>query len=673
MTVEARNGAGKTARLTFLVRVRGPWLVPLVPSASGSRQGFVRVANLDARGGQVRILPVDDAGRAGDALTLAIGAGETVHFNSGDLETGNAAKGLTGASGRGTGDWRLELTSDLDLDVLAYIRHADGFLTTMHDVAARTADGHQVPTFNPASNVTQRSLLRISNLGAEEAEVAIRGVDDDGRSPGGDVRARVPTRASLLLRAEDLEAGGAGLTGRLGDGAGKWRLAVRSAGELSVMSLLASPEGQLTNLSTRSPAVLGADGVHTVPLLPSASDPLGRQGFVRVVNRSAAAGDVRIVAHDDAGLAHEALSLTLDAGHTAHFNSDDLELGNPAKGLTGSTGAGRGDWRLELSSELDLDVLAYVRTPGGFLTSMHDVVHGAGRRHDRGDLQSRLQHPPGESAAHRQSGHPAGPCDHRRRRRRRGKPGRRGAADGAARRGHDGNGDAAGARRPCVPRPPARRARRWPGQVAAACRQRAGPLAGQRAGEPDGTPHQSVDQPQPVAGRGGNVATTVTNSVSGPCRLARALWCRAPAGRPVDARAPRDIRRIRRRERDDANEHARWPVMRRCVTTLLAAAALPAVAVQEHLVSMFPSASNPTLQGFVRVVNRSSESGEVSVLAFDDAGASYGPLTLSVDAGETAPFNSDDLEAGNAAKGLTGSTGAGRGGLAPGADQRARP
>ncbi len=382
VTVEARNSAGKTARLTFLVRVRGPWLVPLVPKASGSRQGFVRIANLDARAGQVRILPVDDAGRAGDALTLSIDAGETVHFNSADLETGNAAKGLTGAGGRGTGDWRLELTSDLDLDVLAYIRHADGFLTAMHDVAARTAHGHQVPTFNPASNVTQRSLLRISNLGGEEAEVTIRGVDDDGRSPGGEVRARVPAGASLLLGAPDLEAGGAGLTGRLGDGKGKWRLAVRSAGELSVMSLLASPEGQLTNLSTGAPAVLAADGVHTVPLLPSASDALGRQGFVRVVNRSTGAGEVRIVAYDDTGLAHDALSLALDAGHTAHFNSDDLELGNPAKGLTGSTGAGRGDWRLELSSGLDLDVLAYVRTPGGFLTSMHDVVHGAGRRHD---------------------------------------------------------------------------------------------------------------------------------------------------------------------------------------------------------------------------------------------------------------------------------------------------
>ena len=382
VTVEARSSSNRTARLDFLVRVRGPWLVPLVPSASGSRQGFVRVANHDARAGEVRILPVDDAGQAGGELTLSIGAGQTVHFNSDDLETGNAGKGLSGSAGDGQGDWRLALRSGLDLEVLAYVRTRDGFLTSVHDVATRTADGYQVPTFNPASNYNQRSLLRISNLGGEDAEVTIGGVDDAGASPGTEVVAEVSAGASLLLTADDLEKGGSGLTGALGDGQGKWRLRVRSTGELSVMSLMASPGGHLTNLSTSAPAALKRDGVHTVPLFPSASDPLGRQGFVRIVNRSDAAGKVRIVAHDDTGLAYDALSLALDAGRTAHFNSDDLELGSPAKGLTGSTGAGRGDWRLELSSELDLDVLAYVRTPSGFLTSMHDVVRSAGRRHD---------------------------------------------------------------------------------------------------------------------------------------------------------------------------------------------------------------------------------------------------------------------------------------------------
>ena len=81
-----------------------------------------------------------------------------------------------------------------------------------------------------------------------------------------------------------------------------------------------------------------------------------------------------IEAFDDSDTACETLTLALDVGATAHFNSNDLELGNAAKGLAGSTGSGVGDWRLALSSEMDIDVLAYIRTSDGFLTSMHDVV-----------------------------------------------------------------------------------------------------------------------------------------------------------------------------------------------------------------------------------------------------------------------------------------------------------
>ncbi|MYE12964.1 MAG: hypothetical protein F4X99_15190 [Gammaproteobacteria bacterium] len=179
--------------------------------------------------------------------------------------------------------------------------------------------------------------------------------------------------------AADLESGGAGLEGALGDGAGKWELAVAADPSVFVMSLLQSPTGHLTNLST-APANVEA-GAHTVPLFPSASDPLGRQGFVRVINRSDEAGDVTVHAHDDTHRVYEALTLSLDANQTRHFNSDDLELGNAAKGLTGSTGAGSGDWRLVLASDLDLEVLGYIRTTDGFLTAMHDTVSREGPRH----------------------------------------------------------------------------------------------------------------------------------------------------------------------------------------------------------------------------------------------------------------------------------------------------
>ena len=59
-----------------------------------------------------------------------------MQFNSGDLEEGAPSKGLSGGVGEGEGSWRLELVSDLEIEPLAYIRTADGFVTSIHEVSA---------------------------------------------------------------------------------------------------------------------------------------------------------------------------------------------------------------------------------------------------------------------------------------------------------------------------------------------------------------------------------------------------------------------------------------------------------------------------------------------------------------------------------------------------------
>ena len=368
------KGAGRESSPTEVVTAMPHrpmvWLFPR--SDDAVRQGFARVINHSSEGGRINITAIDDAGTRHGPVALSIGAGETVHFNSDDLESGNAAKGLPDGVGSGQGDWRLALETTLDLEALSYIRTNDGFLTAMHDVAPMGPEGLRVVTFNPASNASQVSRLRLINPGDAAAEVAITGVDDAGASPGQGVRVSVPAGESVTLAADALESG-SGLEGSLGDGKGKWRLAVSSGTGIVAMSLLENvATGHLTNLSTIPP--VPGDGVHSVPLFPAASDASGRQGFARVVNRSGAAGEVRVQAYDESDTVYEALTLSLDAGETAHFNSDDLELGNAAKGLTGSTGAGTGDWRLELTSALALEVFSYIRTADGFLTAMHDTA-----------------------------------------------------------------------------------------------------------------------------------------------------------------------------------------------------------------------------------------------------------------------------------------------------------
>ena len=353
--------------------------IPFFPSTSDAfRSGFAQVVNHSAETGEVQIGAIDDEGESYGPVVLSIGAGETAHFNSDDLENGNSEKDLSGATGSGEGDWRLQLTSDLDIEVLSYIRTSDGFLTAMHDTVPSEDGKHRVAFFNPGSNNSQVSRLRLINPGEEAADISIVGVDDLGESPGSEVTTTIPAGASRTLTAAALESGGEGIEGALGYGTGKWRLTVESAQPIVAMSLLSSPTDHLTNLSTAPAREAGT--VHSVPFFPSASDAF-RSGFARVVNHSAEAGEVQIGAIDDEGESYGPVVLSIGAGETAHFNSDDLESGNADKDLSGATDSGEGDWRLQLTSDLDIEVLSYIRTGDGFLTAMHDTVPSEDGKH----------------------------------------------------------------------------------------------------------------------------------------------------------------------------------------------------------------------------------------------------------------------------------------------------
>ena len=375
--------AGETSIVHFLVTIAEPvrTSLPYFPSASDAsgRQGFLRVVNRNGGRGAVGIDVVDDDGAPAGSLTLSVGPGEAVHINSEDMEHGNGPKGLFGGAESDQGAWRLGLASVPGIEILSFIRTSDGLLASMHDVAPSAENVRRVAIFNPGSNTAQASLLRLANPSAEAATATIRGTDDKGE-PGGEVSATIPAHGSLTVSAHDLESGAAyGLSGALGDGAGKWRLDIESALPVQVMSLLSSPTGHLTNLSTAPSNRL--DAAHSVPLFPSASDPSGRSGFVRLVNHSDVEGEVTIHAFDEAGGEYGPVRLTVAPLETVHFNSNDLESGNPEKGLAGSTGSGEGDWRLEVSSEANIEVLSYIRTTDGFLTSMHDLVPKGARDH----------------------------------------------------------------------------------------------------------------------------------------------------------------------------------------------------------------------------------------------------------------------------------------------------
>ena len=365
--------------------------VPLFTSASSAGvQSFVRIINHSGDAGTAAIEAIDDDGASYGPLDLAIRAGEAVHLDAGDLEDGDTGKGLSRSTGPGSGSWRLEITSTLDLEVLPYVLASDGFVTGMHDMVPYTQSGYRVALFNPASNARQISRLRLSNPGGEPAAVTIEGVDDTGASPGTAVRMTLAAGTSRTLSAQDLETGEAdGLSGALGDGTGPWRLTVNASEPLLVLNLLVgSATGRVSNLSSVPANVTdggdGATSLHAVPLLPSASRE-DLSGLVRVVNHTDQAGIVAIEAFDDSGTKYGPVRLFVRALGARHFDAAGLEAGDIRNGLVGSTGSGTGDWRLQLRSTLELEVLSYVHAPGGedeLLSSMHDVVprNGAGHR-----------------------------------------------------------------------------------------------------------------------------------------------------------------------------------------------------------------------------------------------------------------------------------------------------
>ena len=251
--------------------------VPLMLAPDSERQGFVRIINKTDESGMVRIVAFDDAGTAANPIEIQLAANHSLHFNSEDLADGNTAKGISGIGRPSQGHWRLSVETALqDVRVLAFVRTRAGFLTAMHDMLPRDAQGRIVAEIiNPGSNATLASSLRLVNAGANSERVSIAGVDDQGANAG-PVTLTLAAGQSRTISAFDLENGAQGLTGRLGDGAGKWRLLVTAGQSVVGMSLLETQIGPITNLSTT--------GVAAEAMTPTQSDDDHGDSFANATN-----------------------------------------------------------------------------------------------------------------------------------------------------------------------------------------------------------------------------------------------------------------------------------------------------------------------------------------------------------------------------------------------------
>ena len=221
--------------------------LPLVTADGDARQTLVRIVNRWDQAGAVRIEGYDSEGVRHGPIGVSLAPGGVVNLNSAHLESGDHPA-LDDGLGDGAGSWWLRLRSELDFEALAYMRQ--GYLGEVHSTASEVELGRwRLPTFQPGTNTSKVGILRVVNVGEGVAAVTVSGVDDAGDpAPGGTVRFSLRPNVSVQISARDLERGGEGMTGALGDGAGKWRLDVTASEPLLVMGMVRS-EAALANIS----------------------------------------------------------------------------------------------------------------------------------------------------------------------------------------------------------------------------------------------------------------------------------------------------------------------------------------------------------------------------------------------------------------------------------------
>ena len=255
------RGFSSTTTGAYSLSVEGPAApLPMVhtlpfvtPASNQTQRSLVRIINRSDRAGRVTIHAIDDTGERFGPVSLWLRASETRHIDSRQLESGRTLSGGIGV-GNGDGDWRLELSTTLDITTLAYVRGASGFITTMHDVVRDAAMRQHVASFNkaPVSSGWSRSELRLINPNESRVDITITAHDDQGDPAADTVSLSLPAGAARRLNSHQLERGGGGFDGRFGsDGYGRWQVFVSATRPIWVMNLMRSPNtGYMTNLSS---------------------------------------------------------------------------------------------------------------------------------------------------------------------------------------------------------------------------------------------------------------------------------------------------------------------------------------------------------------------------------------------------------------------------------------
>ncbi len=367
LDIEARAYARSEGFLTALhdaAPLSGEVELPFFNPGGAARRSVLRLANAGGERARLTVRGVDDAGRAGGAVTVELAAWEARGYTASELESG-AASGLTGSLGDGDGRWRLTLSADRgSAYVTNLLLDGSGVLSSVPGGMSRGSGGlHRVSLFPSASDgAGRRGEVRVVNRSPGSAEVSIDAFDATDRGYE-ELRLALGAESSARFDSTDLEQGNAenGLAGSTGPGEGDWWLELSSASDIEVLSYVDTATGPLS-------ALRGAAGVETDTGMRYEAVLLsGAAGELRLLNAGGAAVEVRVTGTDDAGASGGEVEVTLEPWVARTLTATALEEG---AGVRGALGAGTGSWRLILESDGEIDVLSLVRGTGGMLSDV---------------------------------------------------------------------------------------------------------------------------------------------------------------------------------------------------------------------------------------------------------------------------------------------------------------
>ena len=317
-------------------------LIPYIPRPGQANQGFFSFENYGTTKASASVSLYDEHGTAVATADVSLPPGVTRWVNAVDLIRGNASKGISvtpQGTARSPSLWARVQPGER-VQVFAYVRSRAGFVTAMSRTAAnvKTRDGRRaalLPFFNPGSNTSVRSELRLVNPTDQNRTVLIGAWDSSGEKGEGVIQCELPAYAVVRLTSAELETGpshSACTRERWGDGAGKWFVQVEDK-ELhdeplvAVSILHSTATGLLTNVSAPALTVIGEAGVPPADLAPADDAAF----FARVNGKKVLVSIDGGGASADYRFSGEYLGCNLCSGHgrfTVRFSTGDTEDGH---------------------------------------------------------------------------------------------------------------------------------------------------------------------------------------------------------------------------------------------------------------------------------------------------------------------------------------------------------